>query len=110
MVVGKGFGLFCLIQSSTSILSRNPCPCQSIHYGGLVPGWHLVLVCWERETVSCCVDNQLVAVWAHSLGDTVTASVATTAAAAATATVAAAATSAAAAPAASTANSFGHSC
>jgi hypothetical protein len=77
----------------------------SIHFGGFVPGWNLVLVRWEREKVSCRMDNHLVAAWAHCLGATVTASVA----AAICATAAAAATSTATAPAASTAISFGHS-
>jgi hypothetical protein len=78
----------------------------SIHFGGLVPDWNLVLVCWEHETVGRRVDDQLVAVWAHSLlGATVTASVA----AATAATSATTPTFTAAAPAASTAVSFGHS-
>jgi hypothetical protein len=34
MVGGKPFGLLCLIHSSISILSRDPCPCQS-GLGGL---------------------------------------------------------------------------
>jgi hypothetical protein len=51
----------------------------SIQFGGLVPGWNLVLVCWERETVSCCMNDQLVAAWAYSLGALVTAFVAATA-------------------------------
>jgi hypothetical protein len=34
MVVGERVGLACLIQSSTLILSRDPCPCQSV-LGGL---------------------------------------------------------------------------
>ncbi len=69
----------------------------SIQFGGLVPSWNLVLVCWEHETVSRRMDNQIVAVWAHSLGALVTASVA-------------AAAAAATAAAATTTISFGHGC
>jgi hypothetical protein len=72
----------------------------SILFGGLVPGWNLVLDWWESETVSRCVNDQLVAVWAHSLGTSVTVFVAT----AATAATAAAATTTAAITV-----SFGHS-
>jgi hypothetical protein len=77
----------------------------SIQFGGLVPGWNLVLVCWEREIVGRRMDNHLVAVWAHSLGTLVTASIAAATTAATKAT--AAATTAAAA---TTTVSFGHSC
>ncbi len=73
----------------------------SICLGGLVPGWNLVLVCWERETVGRCMDDHLVAVWAHCLGATVTASAAT---------AASAATTAATTLAASSTMSIGHSC
>jgi hypothetical protein len=79
----------------------------SIQFGGLVPGWNLVLVCWERETVSRCVDNQLVAVWAHSLGASIMVSFAPAAATNATATTTATTTTTTAA--ATTAISFGHS-
>ncbi len=60
----------------------------SIQFGGLVPGWNLVLVCWEHETVNRHVDNQLVAVGAHSLGALVGVFVAAATATAATATTA----------------------
>jgi hypothetical protein len=96
MVGGRCFGILCVIQLSIAL---------SIQVGGLVPGWNLVLVYWECETVSCHVDNHLVAVWAHSLGALVTASVA--AVATATTTIAAATTATTAA--ATTAISFGHS-
>jgi hypothetical protein len=59
----------------------------SICFGGLVPGWNLVFVCWEHETVSCCMDDHLVAVWVHCLGATFMASVVAAAAAAAAAAV-----------------------
>ncbi len=75
--------------------------------GVLIPGWNLVLVCWECETVSRRVDNQLDAVWAHSLGALVTASVA---AATTAATTAAAATATTTTTTATTTVSFGHSC
>jgi hypothetical protein len=103
MFGGKRFGLLCIIQLSISILSRDPA--LSIQFGGLVPGWNLVLVCWERETVSRQVDDKLVAVWADSFGALVTASVAATA----TATTTAATTTIAATPTASTTISFSHS-
>jgi hypothetical protein len=73
----------------------------SIQFGGLVPGRNLVLVFWEQETVSHRMDNQLVAIWAHSLGSLVTASVAPAATAATAAAAATAATN-------TTAISFGH--
>jgi hypothetical protein len=78
----------------------------SIHFGGLVPGWNLVLVCWEHEIVGRHADNHLVAVWAHCLGATVTASVAANAFTTATPTAATLATTA---PTAPPGISFGHS-
>ncbi len=78
----------------------------SICFGGLVPGWNLVLVCWEHEKVGRRMDNHLVALWAHSLGAMVMASVAAASSASASAASAAAAP---AAPAASTTVFFGHS-
>jgi hypothetical protein len=75
----------------------------SIQYGGLVPGWNLVLVCWEHETIGCRMDNQYVAVWENCLGALVMGSV--TPAATATTTTA---TTAAATTAATAAISFGH--
>ncbi len=68
----------------------------SIQFGGLVPGWNLVLVCWEHETIGCRMDNQFVAVWANRLGGLVTAS------------ITAAATAATAANTTTTTVSFGH--
>jgi hypothetical protein len=105
MVGGKLFGILRIFQLSISILLRDYCPCQS-NLGGLVPGWNLVLVCWERETVSRRMDDQLVAVWAHSLGALVMAFVA----AATTAVTTAAAATAATTTAAATAISLGHIC
>jgi hypothetical protein len=72
----------------------------SIQFGGLVPGWNLVLVCWEHEIMGHYMDDQFVAVWANPLGASVTAfvttaSTASTVAAAATTAITAAATAAA---------------
>ncbi len=66
----------------------------SNQFGGLVPGWNLVLVCQEHETVGHRMDDQFIAVWANRLGALVTASVtpAATATAATTATATAMAT------------------
>jgi hypothetical protein len=71
MVVGKHFNPIININAIEGPLSL------SIRLGRLVPVWILVLVCWECETVSCCVDDNLVAVWAHRLGAAVTTSSAT---------------------------------
>jgi hypothetical protein len=45
----------------------------SVHFGGLVPGRNLVLVCWEHVTIRRRVDDQFVAVWVNCLGALVTA-------------------------------------
>jgi hypothetical protein len=82
----------------------------SNQFGGLVPGRNLVLVCWERETVRHCMDNQLVAVWANCLGASVTASVASATTTAATAATTPATTTAAATAAATATVFFGHGC
>jgi hypothetical protein len=74
----------------------------SIQFGGLVPGWNLVLVYWKHETIGCRMDDQLVAVWANGLGATVAAFVTATA----TAATSTASTTTAIATAAVT---FGHS-
>jgi hypothetical protein len=75
----------------------------SVQFEGLLPGWNLVFVCWERVTIGRHVDNKFVAVWANCLGASVmafvtavstaaTAAAATTAAATAVATATATAT------------------
>ncbi len=80
----------------------------SIQFGGLVPGWNLVLVCWEHDTIGRRMDNQFVAVWANWLGSLVTASVTTTATAATAADTTTTATTASATDATTATVSFGH--